>query len=148
MRSSALLFVAFTILTGCATAQAPRAQMAAEVDHGDAYAATLAEAFDSYEAEVATAAALSYASQAEADAVMLTLSPARLEHKLRVALAHRNLTLSGFAAYAQNHPNFFLAQQKLHWGRLDAIQQTVASIATRVQPSDEQMAMLASDTNP
>ncbi len=148
MRSYALFFVAFTILTGCATAQSPRVEMAAEVDHGAAYAATLAEAFDSYEAEVATAAALSYASQAEADAVMLTLSPARFEHALRTALARRNLTLSAFASYAQNNPSFFLAQQKLHWGRLDAIQKTVASIAARVEPSDEQMAMLAADTSP
>lgn len=143
MKSYALLFVALTMFSGCAATQAPKPVAVVAQDHGNTYAAALSEAFDRYEAEVRTASALTYASQAEAEAVMRTFSPERLDLQLREALARRQLTLSGFAAYAQSHADFFHAQQRRHWGRLAQIQHTVDSIALRVQPSDDQLASLS-----
>ncbi len=143
MRTFALLFVAFAVLSGCAASQAAAPVVAGAKDDGAAYAAALAEAFDAYEAEVSTASTLTYASQAEADAVMRTFAAMRLDYQLKHALALRNLTLSGFAGYAQANPDFFHAQQRMHWGRMEQIQKNVDALALRVQPSDVQMASLS-----
>ncbi len=145
MRPFALLFAVLVVLSGCAAAQAPRPAVASVRDDGGRYAAALAEAFNNYESDVRTASALTYASEAEAVAVARTLSAPRLDFELRQALGRRNLTLSGFAGYAQTHSEFFHSQQRLHWGRMDQIQKTVDSLALRVEPADETLASLSTE---
>jgi hypothetical protein len=104
---------------------------------GVRYAAALNAAFDAYSDEVYSAALLDYGSVAEAEAVVRTLSDRHFDLVLEQELAKQELTTADFASFAEANPNFFHAQQKAHWGKLQELERVLAAIPGRVKPATE-----------
>src|SRR5687768_395194 len=136
MKRIALVIASVLALSGCATAPVHLVQPRSVSAHAHVYAAALAEAFDMYESKVQDAAMLTYSSNAEAFAVMQTLSDRRFTWELQQALARRGLSISDLARYAEAHPTFVDEQQRLYTGRLERLEATVASLASRVKQDD------------
>ena len=146
MKSHVLLVLAALMMSSaCASTQATVQSPVVADDHQAAYAAAVTEAFANYEREIQTAASLTYASYAEAEAVMRTLSANHFDWQLKQSLARRGLTLRGLAELAERDAAFFHAQQRMHWGELEQLQGKVSSIATRVQTPTVDEALFASD---
>lgn len=138
-------YLAFTAIVGCTASQAtaPAAGSGRHEDVEATYAAGLEEAFEIYSDEVYTAALFDYQSTAEADAVVRTLSDAHFDQLLARSLAKRGLTKQGLAHFAEEHATFFHDQQRRHWGKLQNLESTLASIPLRVRPApldDESLA--------
>jgi hypothetical protein len=137
--------VALSSLLGCSasqmTAPSPAATPAEDVEA--TYAAGLEEAFEIYSDEIYTAALFDYGSHAEADAVVRTLSSRHFDQLLSRSLAKRGLSTRGLANFAEEHATFFHAQQKRHWGKLQELEATLASIPLKVRPValDESLAV-------
>jgi hypothetical protein len=142
MRRIALL-IGVLSLGGCAASQVQVAKAPVAVESGSAYAAALAEAFDTYEHEVQTAATLTFGSEAEARAVMQTLSEARFDWALKQALARRGMTMADLARYAEANQAFLQEQQQSYAGRFARLQSTVETFAQHVRVLDGHL--LASD---
>lgn len=137
----ALLVVA---LTGCAGAQKSPASSARQHD-ADEFALALSDAFETYEREVQVASVLTYASEAEARAVASSLSTGRFDFQLDKSLARHGLTRAELSAYAAAHPDFFHAQQRAYWGRLQNIEQAVEAIARSAVSTAAEVAVLTAD---
>lgn len=129
-------YLAFSAIVGCSASQAtaPAAGSAHHEDVEATYAAGLEEAFEIYSDEIYTAALFDYASAAEADAVVRTLSNRHFDQLLARSLAKRGLSTQGLANFAEEHAPFFHEQQKRHWGKLQTLEATLASIPLRVRP--------------
>jgi hypothetical protein len=130
-------------LVGCAGVQK---SSSASAQHDEAtFAVALSEAFETYEREVQVASVLTYASEAEARAVATSLSSGRFDFQLDKSLARHGLTRSDLSAYAAAHPEFFHAQQRAYWGRLQSIETAVESIAHSAASTPAEVAVLTAD---
>ncbi len=133
---------------GCSMSQgtAPTSPSQAATENLEAtYAAALNDAFATYEDEVTSAALLDYSSVAEAEAVVRTLSGQHFDGVLSDALQARGLSTAGLAAFAETHPSFFHEQQRLHWGKLQTLEATLATLPLRVKPVAVDDSLLAFD---
>lgn len=132
-----LWFGAVAALAAGCSAQATQAHVAEAqppaAEHR--YAAALDEAFATYEGEVADALAAEYDTQAEAEAVALSLSPRRFDAHLASALSRRGLTVDGLGQFARSNPHFYSAQRARHRGRMELLRHAVAALAQRA-PGD------------
>ena len=139
---AAASFAALSSVLGCSASQMsePATQRAQNVEA--TYAASLEEAFEVYSDEIYTAALFDYASTAEAEAVVRTLSERHFDQLLETSLNRRGLTTVGLARFAEQHATFFHDQQRRHWGRLQELEATLASIPLKVHPAplDESLA--------
>ncbi len=139
---SAFSFAVMSAVLGCTAPQVstPEPQHAPNVEL--TYAAGLEEAFEIYADEVYTAALFDYASTAEAEAVVRTLSERHFDQLLESSLNKRGLTTRGLAQFAEQHATFFHEQQRRHWGKLQELEDTLASIPLKVHPAplDESLA--------
>jgi hypothetical protein len=131
-------------LTGCAGVQKSSSATAEHRDEST-FAVALSEAFESYEREVQVASVLSYASEEEARAVASSLSTGRFDFQLDKALARNGLTRAQLSEYAAAHPEFFHAQQRAYWGRLQSIEHAVEAIAHSAVASPAEIAVLTAD---
>jgi hypothetical protein len=112
----------------------------------ESFAGALDEAFARYEAEVRAALRLDYGSEVEAQAVAQTLDAHRFDMHLDAALRAQGLTVADLGAFAKAHPDFFHAQQRRHWGRLEQLRGALTAMVDRVGATDEapaQVSMLA-----
>lgn len=130
-------------LTGCAGLQ--KSSAVTSTHDESTFAVALSEAFETYEREVQVASVLTYASEAEARAVASSLSDGRFDFQLDKALTRHGLTRSELSQYAAAHPDFFHAQQRAYWGRLQSIQHSVEAIAHSATASPDEVAMLTAD---
>jgi hypothetical protein len=137
------LLIGVLSLGGCAPSQVRVAPVPVAEVSASTCAAALAEAFDVYEREVDTASTLTFGSEAEAYAVMQTLSEARFDWLLTQALARRGLTMADLARYAEANQAFLQEQQHSYAGRFARLQGTVATFAQHVRVLDGHL--LASD---
>jgi hypothetical protein len=144
-RTIALLVLALGCSSCSETVSATRAPTAEITE--ESYAVALRDAFEVYADEVYTAALFDYTSVAEAEAVVRTLSGNRFDHQLAAALERRGLSVAGLARFADEHPAFFHEQQKLHWGKLQELEATLASIPLKVRPSAATAALVLDDTS-
>lgn len=137
-----LVGLSVALCTGACGASQQPVQTAAVTQQvqGDAaaYAAALEQAFDRYEAAVETARRLTYRSQAEAETVIRSLSAQRFDFELRQALAQRGLSVRSLGQFAEANPEFFHAQQRLHWGRFQTLQAEVGQLAAQVVRPEQQ----------
>ncbi|MFT3927918.1 MAG: hypothetical protein QM778_35650 [Myxococcales bacterium] len=142
-----VLFVAFSAILGCSASQAttPSAGNSQRPDVEATYAAGLEEAFEIYSDEIYTAALFDYASSAEADAVVRTLSTRHFDQLLARSLAKRGLSVNGLAHFAEEHATFFHEQQRRHWGKMQDLEAVLASIPLRVRPAPVDDSMIAFD---
>ncbi len=147
MKPHVIALASLIALAGCAGAQttAQSAKSVHQSDHGDGYAAALAEAFSVYEQKVRAAESLTYASDAEVSAVMLTLSEQHFDWQLTQALERRGLDAHGLAQHAAAHPEFFRTQELVYAGRLERLQRAVAALPQNVARAPEQDVVLAAD---
>jgi hypothetical protein len=135
---------ALSSVVGCSTSHtsspAPAATRTEDVEV--TYAAGLEEAFEIYSDEVYSAALFDYGSVAEADAVVRTLSERHFDQLLESSLSKRGLSTRGLARFAEEHATFFHEQQRRHWGKLQELEATLASIPLKVRPGpiDESLA--------
>lgn len=136
-----------SVFGGCSLSQAtaPSPSQAAAENIEATYAAALDDAFGAYADEVYTAALLDYSSVAEAEAVVRTLSGQHFDTVLVESLQKRGLSMAGLATFAEGHANFFHDQQRLHWGKLQTLEATLASLPSRVKPVAIDDSLLAFD---
>ena len=138
-----LWFGAVALLGSGCSAQATQAHVAEAhppaAEHR--YAAALDEAFSAYESEVTEALAAEYATQAEAEAVALTLQPKRFDAHLARSLSRHGLTVNGLGEFARANPDFYQAQRLRHRGRMDLLRHAVASLAQRAPSQGGAMAL-------
>lgn len=132
---------------GCSLSQAgaPSTSQNSGENVESTYAAALDDAFAAYADEIYSAALLEYGSVAEAEAVVRTLSGQHFDHVLAESLSKRGLSMTGLAGFAEKHASFFHEQQRLHWGKLQTLETTLASLPSRVKPADIDDSMLAFD---
>ena len=128
-------------LAGCAGAHATEAPAQTAIASPEAnYVAALDEAFSTYEAEIQNALRLEYNSEAEAEAVSLSLSPRRFDYLLEKALQSRGTSTDQLAAYADQNPDFFHTQQQRYWGHLHMLHRAAESVASMGPAPAEQVA--------
>jgi hypothetical protein len=144
MNLRALVLLAALVASSSCTAAPSAPHTNTQQEDESQYAAALREAFDVYADEVYTAALFDYGSVAEAEAVVRTLSDTRFDYQLEQALVRRGLSTRALARFADKNPVFFHAQQRLHWGKLQELEATLASIPLRVKPKtvDSSLAVL------
>jgi len=133
-RSVTALSVVVLLATGCG-AQLAQSPYAHGVTDDDRYAAALDEAFDRYDAEVAAAERMEFATEAEAQAVARTLAPRRFDVLLAASLQARGLSRRGLNVHAAHHPGFASAQEARFSGRLAGIEQRASALVTHVDAS-------------
>lgn len=123
------------MLVGCGAAAPSRASIPQHRwSEGDWYADALEEAVDAYEAEVELSASRMYDSEAEADAVARNHGEARFQQHVTRELHQRGLTRRGLRVYTRHHPEFIDRERAHIAPRMAEIRETVATIATRVDP--------------
>ena len=128
-------------LAGCAGANATVAPaQTAHASPETLYVAALDEAFSRYEAEIQNALRLEYNSDAEAEAVSLSLSPRRFDYLLEQALQTRGTSTDELAAYADQNPSFFQTQQQRYQGHLHMLHRAAESVASMGPAASEQVA--------
>jgi hypothetical protein len=131
------------LLAGCASQIATEPMMAAEGD-AELYSAALREAFARYEDAIGSVRGRTFASEAEAETVSRSLSPAYFDGLLSHALAKRGLTVDGLGAFAREHEEFFAEEQARYEGLLERLDQDRVAIATQFEVVEDERDMFAS----
>jgi len=102
------------------------------------YAQAFAEAFDTYEQQVHLAMSLPYGSEAEAEAVIQTMSSQRFDGLLVANLEARGLSRADFANYLARDEAFFSQLRATYHGRIEHLASDVTRVRELVVVADDE----------
>jgi hypothetical protein len=134
----------FVVFAACAGQVSPASTALDDSSDAELYAAALREAFTRYEDAINAVRGDEFASEAEAEAVARTLSPAYFDGLLASALAKRGLTVDDLGTFAREHEEFFVEQQARYAGRLEQLDRDRLALATQVAAPEADDDRLAS----
>ncbi len=125
------------VAVGCGATQATTTVAAEETfDLGspgaEHYSAALEAALDGYEVDVLDAVAEWYPSYTEAYASSVSFVRPAFEGRVAEALAARQLSAAGLAAFARSHPEFVATQNQLYRERMSRLRRAAYAIMGRI----------------